>query len=343
MQLSTIRNFILASAAICALAACETTTNGENGGNGPPICVLPEVLNEAEDACILPPEPPVVSSNGLRFADGEGLSKDDLDDTTLTLRAARLIVTGDEGDKETASAELIDLEIISSVNEGDNWIITVDFGDDEILLVDTSLQNDPFYCPTSTAGIEYCFDTFKVTDNIATLVFYGGMGPEEDWDSRIVGTFIGLETDPDVLEGKGLATYYGGFLIEVVSTDYDFWVTEGGLIVIDADFAAAEIDGNLDGNGWDTDFAGEIDGNTWTADATDHTIADIGDDQYDVAGGGEFQLDGVFYGATGEETAGTIIVDVEMEVDPDIGDPYSFDLTGAGGFVACEAPLECFD
>lgn len=202
-------------------------------------------------------------------------------------------------------------------------------GDDETLLMNLTGDGP---CATSTTGLIYCVDWFQVSENVIVILFDGEMNDGPNWDDALMGAFAGLETDPDLLASKGLATYSGGYNIEFVSVDEDFWDDVDGEIVINADFAGETVDGSLLGNGgtdWDVAFEGEIAGNGWTATDTGDTEIFGGD--LEIEGGG-IQFDGVFYGETGEETAGTIIVDVVIGD----GEDFSVDITGVGGFLAWE-------
>lgn len=89
----------------------------------------------------------------------------------------------------------------------------------------------------------------------------------------------------------------------------------------------------------DATFAGIIDGNGWTAGFVTATgfysygdgIADFGVISVDG------QLEGVFYGADGEHTAGLIATDFIV----DGGVLIDWGLSGGGYFVACEDLIAC--
>ena len=168
-----------------------------------------------------------------------------------------------------------------------------------------------------------------------------------EWTFAQIGFFIGLETDPDVLPGKGTASYTGDFGIAGVvelpgGTDDDTWAWNG-TINIDADFANGAIEGELVSDLWGSDdteeiaFEGSISGNGWTALDTAETTSKLYDSDWGdnvSKTGGDVQLDGVFYGDIGQTTAGTIMVDVELNnVD---GDAETY--VGAGGFIADQDP-----
>ena len=319
MKISSISKFLLTLVAVGALAACETTTTTTDPDPGPdpdPI-VDTEVTTGTTDG--------EMSSNGLDFADGGDINPGDLDETALTLRAARLVYDEAEGDVTTA--ELINLNITNYGYVDGQLVVTVDMGGVTMLL-DWMDDN----CAVATDGNSYCVNWEQYSDNTITIQIWG---EGDDFYAYNVA-YAGFETDPDLLAFKGMANYFGGFDIELVVDD-EFNTDVGGFIDIDADFGAATIEGSMwDGDAWDVDFSGEIAGNGWTATDDDSEI--FGGD-LEITGG-DIQLDGVFYGAIGEETAGTIIVDVE--VNEFEGDPEdSFNVTGAGAFIACES-FECF-
>lgn len=275
------------------------------------------------------------SSNGLRYADGVPMSAwlDFSDEgvgepVTMNLRAAKLASSGLNDNVLTSEVELVDLEITIFKNEGGTWITAIDMGGETVLINTDETGN----CGMSSAGNWLCFDWFQVSESVYAIIFEGGQADTGVWSGLYGGTFAGLETDPDLLAYKGLTYYEGAFGISVTSIDEDFWVAYSELnggITFTADFGSGAItDGNMLGDGWDVDFAGTIEGNGWTAADTGSEI--FGGDLEIEEGG--VQLDGVFYGETGGESAGTILVDTIVGD----GEDFSMDVIGVGGFIAGE-------
>ena len=328
-----IRGLMLASVAGFALTAC--------GGSSTPV-EEPPVIDPPEEtsAVTTGTTSGTQSSNGLQFADGTGITLEDLsgglnDEKTLTLRAARLNTADlDEAD-DTLSAELVDMEISSIQNEGDEWIITADI--DGVTMLINYTEGNPDPCGISaTDGLVYCTGFFdQIGDNVAVLYLAGEGGDDDgEYESHVV-TVIGLETDPDYLAFKGMAYYEGGFYLGgfgIVDGEIVGGSTTSGLIGIEADFAAATIEGGMGDPGFGVEFEGTIEGNGWTATDTDSSFLGGDFEKTD----GEIQLDGVFYGSTGQETAGTIVMNVELTEDTIDPDPIVIDAAGVGGFIAYE-------
>lgn len=284
------------------------------------------------------------SSNGLPFADGTSFERADRASvlgTTITLRAAKLDVTGsglEPGwDFKTATSELVDATIVE-VWDGDlnnDVFLTLDIDGDRVEFTTSDIINGTSVI--SDQGHEYWFDVPAFTNNLLVLIGSTDDLSAGDWEEIGFFMVVGLETNPDDLADRAIATYEGANLMVVATTDdcESCWGYGPGDINITANFSAATIEGNMDGV-LIASFEGVIEGNGWNADIIDP----IGAFSWEVTPQdvleADGQLDGVFYGENGEETAGTIIVEFTA-----VSNDIEYDLTGAGFFVACEDTDSC--
>lgn len=336
MNISSIRTILISGVAAGALVACaESEVIAINGE----IPVTTGTTSTEQ------------SSNGLRFADGEPYEREDNsspEGTRVYLRVAKLDVTGSGEDAITATAELVDATLFQvwDLDPDHNTTIIVEVDGDRVVFLRSDIGysgHDP-EPRESEQGILYEVTWVASTKNLNAF-WAEGYTTDSNWEEVDAFWAYGLETNPADLEGKALATYEGRNFMKVHSTDGDTWAYGPGGIVINADFAGATIDGEMDGV-LIASFEGVIMGNGWNADIIESTGA-FDSDSYDWTDPDlvalphnvtlvDGQLDGVFYGATGEETAGTIITKFIAFDGLD-----AYDFTGAGYFVACEDPILC--
>ena len=309
----------------------------------------------AMTACtgILPADP--TSSNGLPFADGSPVDEAAItspEGTTITLRAVKIDMTGtgpyprDVGvNYSSVTTKLVDVTLVGTGSgsefEDADFVLSIDGDTIEFNSSDISLGGgDIPDSVISDLGVEYYFYVHERIDD-SLFVLNGYTDETEDvWNNVEFYTVIGLETDPGFLEGKAEAKYLGVNYLWVVNGDPDFingWATRQGEIEIIADFAGTTIEGNMTGV-LDATFEGIIEGNGWTAglilEGAGYWSYGDGSPDLDVLALNG-QLEGVFYGADGEHTAGLITTNFV------INNEFETELAGGGYFVACEDLIEC--
>jgi hypothetical protein len=195
------------------------------------------------------------------------------------------------------------------------------------------------------AGHRYCID-FQYggfEGGNVVLVYSDGGVFDVDGVSTELAAWVGLETDPEWLAGKGVTFYEGSWYGILSSQELDFANLFEGEMGMQANFQTGDIEGkmfsNLEGPNLNAEFSGSISGNGFTAEIDDLTGSLI-PEGYEVSEN-IGQLEGRFYGVTGEEAAGTIVVDVEITDDGEEATTYA--VSGGGLFQLNENPYDTYE
>jgi hypothetical protein len=328
MNNSTIRRMLLSGVAVAGLAACSSSSDD-------PVTTTPDPE----------PEPPVqqfASSNGLPYAGSDfiGDAIFDLDDDesrTITLRALRILITDGPG-APAFDAEVLDLTLTFTQTAEEGVVIQANLDGETALIGDNN-------CFTSSTGQSYCID-FQYggfEGGNVVLVYSDGGVFDVDGVSTELAAWVGLETDPEWLAGKGVTFYEGSWYGILSSQELDFANLFEGEMGMQANFQTGDIEGkmfsNLEGPNLNAEFSGSISGNGFTAEIDDLTGSLI-PEGYEVSEN-IGQLEGRFYGVTGEEAAGTIVVDVEITDDGEEATTYA--VSGGGLFQLNENPYDTYE
>jgi hypothetical protein len=347
MQNPSIRKVLLTALTAGALAGCETTstTTEEPGeeieGEVPgPSAVTAVRVGAAtnEDG---------MGSNGLRLADGTmldlegtllpGSQRDievDMTPTALTLTGAVLRHSSDGGYTEAEFANM-EFTLYPVVDEEGprgrttyDLIVTADVNGETALfnLGDAGLACDEGPV-MSSYGNNYCFDFYPVGDVLGEdsdlVLMVGYPAFESGDDSSYFAAWIGLEANPDLLAYKAQTFYGGGYMLSLGSDAFEGLETIGGEMQMMADFANGEVEGQMYADDGMAYFEGLIEGNGFSAAVMDVDSDFLGEGLQLV--GDIAEIDGVFYCVTGQEAAGTIVVDTEV-----LTEDGTFDVNGAG-------------